>query len=245
MALHTDSTEGAAGRAGLTRGGIAVRVAVLLVVIALVGIGLWRLDLMQYRDPARLTAMLESARDVRALPVLFVLGYALAVTLGLPATPLTLAGGALFGVGLGSALNWTGALLGAMAAYGMARLVGAEVIGQLLGRHAKKLDRLSLHAGGRTVFRLRLVPVVPFNILNLAAGIARVPAGHYALATGVGILPGTIIYTYFADALLAGATGAREQALMHVIIAGVLLIAISFAPALYTRLRSRGEDAPT
>ena len=223
------------------RGAAVLRLAVLALMLAGVGYGAHRLGILELRDPQRLAEAIRSVRDVPALPVLFVLAYALAATIGLPATAFTLAGGAIFGTALGSLLNWAGATLGASGAYALARLIGGDAVRGILGRHAAKLDALTENAGFATIFRLRLIPVVPFNALNLAAGLAPVPFRAYVLSTALGIIPGTIVYTYFADSLIIGATGARDRALVNVAIAGALLIALSFAPALVRRFAKRKD----
>jgi hypothetical protein len=76
---------------------------------------------------------------------------------------------------------------------------------------------------------------VPFNALNFGAGLAGVRLSAYVAATAIGILPGTSVYTYFADSLLAGTEGARETAFTRVAIAGIMLLALSYAPALAKR----------
>ena len=220
-----------------------VRLAALGLLLAAAAYGAHRLGVLDLRDPERLAEAIRTARDVPALPVLFVLAYALATVVGLPATVFTLAGGAIFGTVLGSLVNWSGATLGALGAYALARRVGGDAVRQLLGRHAAALDTLTARAGFPTLLRLRLIPVVPFNGLNFAAGLAPVPLRPYTLATALGIIPGTIVYTYFADSLIAGATGARDRAFLHVAIAGALLIAVSFAPALVRRMRRHGTSA--
>jgi uncharacterized membrane protein YdjX (TVP38/TMEM64 family) len=222
------------------RAGI-VRLAVLALILGGAGYGAHRLGILELSDPRRMAEAIRSVREVPALPVLFVVAYALAATIGLPATVFTLAGGAIFGTGLGSVLNWAGATLGASGAYALARAVGGDAVHGILGRHAAKLDSLTQRAGFATVFRLRLIPLVPFNALNFAAGLAPVPFRAYVLSTALGIIPGTVVYTYFADSLIMGATGARDRAFVHVAIAGALLIAVSFAPALARRLGKRRD----
>ncbi|MFN2567708.1 MAG: DUF547 domain-containing protein, partial [Gemmatimonadaceae bacterium] len=142
---------------------------------------------------------------------------------------------------LGSLLNWAGATLGALGAYALARHLGSDAVRTFLGPHAGALDALTSKADFVTLFRLRLIPVVPFNALNFAAGLATAPFRAYALSTALGIIPGTIVYTYFADSLVAGVTGARNRALLHVAIAGALLIAVSFVPTLVRRLRRKRQ----
>ena len=230
------------GKRRLDRRAGFARLAVLMLLLAAAGYGAYRAGLFELRDPRRLAQAIQAARELPALPLLFIGAYALAMVVGLPGTVFTLAGGAIFGVGAGSLFNWIGATIGAVGAYALARGVGGGAVRGILGAHASKLDHLTDRAGFLPLLRLRLIPVVPFNALNFAAGLAPVPLRPYVLSTALGIIPGTVVYTYFSDSLIAGATGARDRALLHVAIAGGLLIALSFAPAIASRLRkNRGR----
>jgi uncharacterized membrane protein YdjX (TVP38/TMEM64 family) len=218
------------------RGRGYVRLAVLVAILAAAGYTAYRLGVFELGKPERLGDVIRRASDVPALPVLFVLAYVVATVFGVPGTVFTLAGGAIFGVLFGSFLNWVGATLGAVGAYTLARRLGSDAVRDLLGRRATTLDTLSSKVGFATLFRLRLIPVVPFNALNFAAGLVPAPFRAYVLSTALGIIPGTVVYTYFADSLVAGVTGARDRAFVHVAIAGALLIALSFVPTLARRL---------
>ena len=232
--LRTDGLNAGSSHAGHRRA--YMRLAILVSVLALAGYVAYRLGIFNLRDPERLADALRRVRGVPALPVLFVLAYAIAATLGVPGTVFTLAGGAIFGAVFGSLLNWIGATIGAIGAYALARRLGSDAVCGMLGRHASALDALGERAGFRTLFRLRLIPVVPFNALNFAAGLAPVSFRPYAISTALGIIPGTVVYTYFADSLIEGVAGARLKALLHVAIAGALLILLSFGPALVGRI---------
>lgn len=189
---------------------------------------------------ADMESLAGAVRGLRARPYivpLFILAYTGATALGLPGSLLTIAGGAIFGFGLGALCNWTGALLGASLAFLLARALGLDAARRLLGGQADRLEALADAHGLITVLRLRLIPVVPFNVLNFGAGLAGVPFRDYFLGTALGLIPGTLVYTYFADALLAGAAGARHDALLRLALAGGLLIALSFAPLLRKKVR--------
>ena len=188
------------------------------------------------RDPARLASAIRRARAVPMIMPLFVVTYAVVATFGLPAFPFTLAGGAMFGLVLGSFLSWMGALLGACGAYLLARLLGRDAVQGMLGKWGEKLDVLGARSGFSTILRLRLIPVVPFNLVSIAAGLSGVSFRAYAAATALGIIPGCVIYTYFADSLVAGVEGASHRAFLRLAIAATLLIALSFAPWLAKRL---------
>ncbi len=186
----------------------------------------------RYTDVHELAAAVQRVRGVSFIAPLFVLIYTLATTFGLPGTPLTLAGGAIFGFAYGTLLNWLGATLGSLGAYTLARVLGKDALRRTLGSRASTVDRLINDHGFTAVLRLRLLPLVPFNGINFASGFAAVDVKTYVGATALGILPGTAVYTYFADALLSGVAGARSAALLRASIAGVLLVILSFAPSL-------------
>jgi uncharacterized membrane protein YdjX (TVP38/TMEM64 family) len=96
-----------------------------------------------------------------------------------------------------------------------------------------------------TVLRLRLIPVVPFDGLSVAAGLAAVPLRAFIVGTALGIIPGTVIYTWFAQSLLQGTAGASRSAFAQLAAASVLLIGLSFLPKLVTRWRTRERSVPT
>ena len=197
-------------------------------------VGAWRIGLLN--DPARAKAVLQSIRQVRHLPWVFVSVYAITATIGVPPVIMTLAGGAVFGTKLGVAYSWIGALLGALGGYALARSLGGNAIRQLLGRHRDKLDDLLDRTTIASLFRLRVNPIVPFNALNFASGMSKVPVREYVTATAIGILPAVIVYAYFADSVIAGATRERERAFLHIAVAGVVIILLSLGPATWRRI---------
>jgi uncharacterized membrane protein YdjX (TVP38/TMEM64 family) len=179
---------------------------------------------------------LSGLRDNPAGPVIFVLLYAALVAVNFSGLALTLVGGVVFGFAGGALLNTLGANLGASAAFWLARLLGRDGVRALVGGRVAVLDRFAAGQGPLWLLRLRLIPIVPFNLLNLASGLSAMPWPGFALATAVGILPGTLIYTYFADAIVAGAREGSRAALARVLVAGLLLLGLSFLPALGRRL---------
>ncbi|MGH7701044.1 MAG: TVP38/TMEM64 family protein, partial [Gemmatimonadales bacterium] len=145
--------------------------------------------------------------------------------------------GALFGFWWGALLNTIGANAGATGAFWLARLLGRDGVRALVGERLSRLDRLAQGQGPMWLLRLRLIPVVPFNLLNLMSGLTAMPWRAYAAVTAIGILPGTLVYTYFADAIVAGVSGGSRTAFVRVLVAGALLVALSFLPALARRRR--------
>lgn len=223
-------------RAPSGRSRTLLKLALLILILAGALLAAHALGAFRFRDPTELAGAVRSLRERRFVAPLFVATYALATALALPGSVLTIAGGAIFGFGLGLLLNWLGAFIGATLAYLLARALGADALRRLLGARATRLDQLAGAHGFPAVLRLRLVPVVPFNMLNFAAGFAGVRPRDYLLGTALGLLPGTAVYTYFADALLAGAAGARREAFVRLLVAGGLLVTLSFVPFIARRL---------
>lgn len=212
-----------------------LRLAVFVLVVAVATAVLWRSGLLH--DRQRLLALIARARAMPLLIPLFLLAYTAAVAFALPASVLTLAGGALFGLWGGIALNWCGAMAGATVAYLFAHVLCNDACREMLGRRGQQLDRIAAEHGFLGTLRLRLIPVFPFALVNYGAALAGVRRRDYLLATALGILPGTAVYTYFADSLLQGAAGASRHALVRVSIAGALLLVLSFVPTLARRMR--------
>jgi len=189
-----------------------------------------------------MTKFAQRARALRDAPYavpLFLLVYAVAGTLGVPGSVLTLTGGAVFGFELGTLLNWIGASIAAIGGYWLARLLGKDAVERIGGRKIYALEKLADAHAFSTVLRLRLIPVLPFNALNFACGLVGLDFASYVAGTMIGDLPVTAAYTYFADALLSGVAGARRTALFHASIAGALLILLSFVPGMIKRARDR------
>jgi uncharacterized membrane protein YdjX (TVP38/TMEM64 family) len=145
-------------------------------------------------------------------PLVFVLGYALAVVAFVPGSALTLASGAIFGVTKGTVLVFAAALLGSSAAFLLARHGARAAIEKRIAGDARfaAIDRAIGAQGRKIVFLLRLSPIFPFNLLNYALGLTRVRFSDYVIA-GIGMLPGTLLYVYLGSAageVVAAAGGA-------------------------------------
>ena len=175
-------------------------------------------------------------------PAIFVGIYAAATALAVPGTILTLAGGAVFGFYWGSLYNFIAANIGANAAFLIARSLGGDAVRRLIGKESgvlNKLDGIVARHGFRGVLTLRLIPLVPFNALNFGSGLIPLKWRTYAIATLVGILPGTAIYTFFADALLQGSRDASRDALVRLFLAGGILVLLSFLPTILKKMNVR------
>jgi len=194
--------------------------------------------LKQYIEKDAILSFLETLKGEWWGPLVFILIYAIGCVLALPGSILTLAGGAIFGTVNGTLFNVLASNLGATLAFFMARFLGRDfVAGLMKGGKLAKLDDSIEKNGFKTIFRLRLIPVFPFNGLNFGSGFSKVKYKDYLLGSVLGMLPGTFIYTYFGSSVLEGVTGASQKAFVNLAIASALLILISFLPTIVKKIR--------
>lgn len=179
-----------------------------------------------------------------AAPVAFILIYAIAVVALIPASLLTIAGGAVFGLLRGVLFALAGATLGSTLAF----LLGRHAFRRLVARRLASLPRFAAveravsARGRRIVFLLRLSPLVPFNFLNYALGLTTISLADF-LTASVGMIPGTIVYTYggkvTGEALaLAGQAEVPKDASYYVVLLGGLVATVA-ATAVVTRTARR------
>ncbi len=169
-------------------------------------------------------------------PLLFVLGYAVATVLFIPGSVLTLAAGALFGPVAGAFYSLTGATLGATFAFLVARFLAADWVARKAGGRLRDFVQGVEAEGWRFVAFVRLVPLFPFNLVNYALGLTRIPLVQYVLASYLCMLPGALAYSYLGFAGHEAATGG-EDLLQKGLITLALLAAAAFLPRLVIRLR--------
>jgi uncharacterized membrane protein YdjX (TVP38/TMEM64 family) len=129
-------------------------------------------------------------------PIVYILFYAAGVCLFLPGTLLTGLGAAVFGPYRGFLYVWVGAMLGSSAAFFIGRTLGREFAASLIGDKLKKYDDAIERNGFATTLYLRLV-YFPFTPMNFGMGITKVRFWDYFFGTGLGIIVGTFIFTFF------------------------------------------------
>jgi uncharacterized membrane protein YdjX (TVP38/TMEM64 family) len=133
-------------------------------------------------------------------PIIFIMIYAVGICLFLPGTLLTALGAAIFGAYWGFIWVWIGAMIGASVAFIIGRTLGREFAASLIGDKLKKYDDAIERNGFATVLYLRLV-YFPFTPMNFGMGLTKVRFGDYVAGTGLGIIVGTFIFTFFIGTL--------------------------------------------
>jgi len=134
-------------------------------------------------------------------PLIYLLLYSQPVV-PLPVSILTIAGGLAFGPVWGTVMAVSGATVRACGQFGMARVLGYEIVAKLLGgRRLTALNKKILANSFHAVLWIRLIPNVPFDLQNYGLGFSKARFGPYALATFLGILPGCFAFVYLGYSL--------------------------------------------
>lgn len=133
-------------------------------------------------------------------PVVYMMIYTVGVCLFVPGTLLTGLGAAIFGAYWGFLYVWIGAMMGACTAFFIGRTLGRDFAASLIGDKLKKYDDAIERNGFATVLYLRLV-YFPFTPMNFGMGLTKVRFWDYIAGTGLGIIVGTFIFTFFIGTL--------------------------------------------
>jgi len=174
-------------------------------------------------------------------PFVFICIYSLLTVLMMPGAFLTILGGLLFGALWGSVINLAGALLGATGAFLVSRFLTQDWFRESAGNRLKTIMKGIEKEGWRYVALMRLIPIIPFNLLNYVLGMTTISLTHYFIASSIFMIPGTVAYTLLGslgqDALVMGRVTVTK--LLWVI---ALLAGLSALPWIYQKWRKNRRN---
>ena len=177
---------------------------------------------------------------------LYILLYIAVVALSIPgATVLTLLGGFFFGgvsglsgVALGVVYVNIGATIGALLVFLAARFFLGDMVHEKYGTKLERFDRELAENGKNYLLTLRFIPIFPFWMINLLAGVARVSPATFVWTTSLGIIPASAVYNYVGYAF-GSVGGEADVVIRNVVFTLVALAAISILPVIIKKIRLR------
>lgn len=156
---------------------------------------------------ANVDAVVEFIRSYGpyAMIVSFLLMVFQSVLAPLPAFLITFANAAIFGWWQGAILSWTSAMAGAVVCFYIARALGRDAVEKYAGRGAlASVEGYFEKYGSRTILICRLLPFVSFDAVSYFAGLTPIKFLPFLVATGIGQLPATVVYSYVGGMLTGG-----------------------------------------
>ena len=136
-------------------------------------------------------------------PIIYVALYVVATVLVLPSTVLNLTGGAVFGAVWGTLWTSLAAIIAAIVAFTFTRTVGRETIAKRLSGRWQAMDAEVRQGGLFYMFAIRLVPIMPYGLVNFAAGLTSISFKDYILGTTIGTVPSVLPF------VLLGSSGLK------------------------------------
>ena len=167
----------------------------------------------------------ETLYDIRGTwwtPLVLLGLYAIVAPTGISMFPLTIAGAA-FGPIAGSFLNTIGIVIGAMTSFFVARALGRDFVVRVTGDRFRKAERLINRQGMWPLIQVRFMPI-PYPVINFAAALSGVPPRTFIAGSVIGLIPATLIHSYFIARLIYADGAERTQV---AIVYGAVLLAIN------------------
>lgn len=217
---------------------------VTLAIIGLFALAWLATPLRAYANLAGLITMAEAIGQAPLAPVVLIAAYIVGGFLFVPLSLLQVATGLVFGSWPGLLYAMLGSLASAALMYWLGQLMGEAWLRRWFGPRIDGMSRKVAHKGVAAMFAIRMVPVAPFSIVNVAAGASHISLRDYLLGTTLGMIPGTVIKVVFTDQI-AEATQLSDFTLARQLVyVGLALLALGLiARWLIARRLSTGGGA--
>jgi len=190
------------------------------------------------------SSLIIAIRGHSLAPALYLLAYIAAGVLLIPSTILKIAAGSIFGLGKGLVLCVIGSTLGTILGFYLARFSGSEFVREYLIRERyQPLQNVLRKRGEFLVFILRVVPGIPFNVLNTASGLFNLRFWPYLAASFFGSLPSILVLVYFSNAITESLV--FQRGILYLLLslgALILFLVLSTILKKYSRLPVSSHD---
>lgn len=213
-------------------------VAVLIVVLALTAIWRWT-PLSEWLNPETLQHAAEGIKSDPLTPLIVIGIFAIAGLIAFPVTLLIITTALTFGPLWGTVYSIIGSLVSGLMGYAVGHYMGRNTIQKLAGSSINKLSRRLAKHGVLAIITVRIIPVAPFTVINLVAGGSHINTRDFTIGTLIGMLPGILGITVFADSLMRTVQNPDPEQIA--IFVGVVIVIVGIMVGL-KRLINRKED---
>jgi uncharacterized membrane protein YdjX (TVP38/TMEM64 family) len=156
-------------------------------------------------------------------PIAYIILYIIATILILPSTPLNMTGGAIFDLWWGTLWTTIAAVLAAIISFAFTRSVGRELIAKKLAGRWEAIDAEMRQGGLFYMFAIRLLPLIPYGIVNFAAGLTGIKFRDYLLGTVIGTVPGILPFVMMGAGLKELSSGRILPLMCALSLTGILV----------------------
>ena len=202
-----------------------MRVALLLG--AVIGLAvLWRFTpLHAWLDVERMANVAQAIQDSPFTPLLVLLAYVLSGIVVVPLTLLIIVTVSVFGPWLGAFYALLGGELSALVTFYVGHLMGRDRVSRIAGSRVESISNALARRGVLVIITLRIVPVAPFSVINVIAGISDIRARDFAIGNLLGMIPGVLAIAFLADRLVASVLDPSATSIVLLLLAITLVIA--------------------
>jgi len=177
----------------------------------------------------KISALFDRLRGTWWAPLALLACYVVLCPLGVPATPMMITGGVVFGAVQGSIYNLLGTFLGGAATYFLGRLLGRDFVLHLAGKKLKRVERAIARRGFWGMVGVRFLPL-PYPLVNYCAALAGIRPSLFLTTTAIGLAPTVTLFTYFASTLSKLGAENRSGVYLQLAAASIGLLLLTLVP---------------
>ncbi|MEJ2440978.1 MAG: VTT domain-containing protein [Gammaproteobacteria bacterium] len=198
----------------------------MLLVALLVLAAIWRwTPLSDWLDIDRAKATANWIRNSYFTPVLVLIAYVIGGLIAVPVTLMIIATVTVFDPWIGAAYALLGAEVAALAGFGVGHMIGRDAVSRIAGSRVNRLSRKLSERGVLTIITLRIVPVAPFTVINVIAGVSEIRFRDFAIGSFIGMVPGVMAISLLADRIIASLRDPSLASALVLVVVIVLVIA--------------------
>lgn len=186
----------------------------------------------------KISALFDRLRETWWAPLALLACYVILCPLGVPATPMMITGGVVFGTVQGSIYNLLGTFLGGAATYFLGRFLGRDFVQHLAGKKLKRVERAIARRGFWGMVGVRFLPL-PYPLVNYCAALAGIRPALFLTTTAIGLTPTITLFTYFASTLSKLGAENRSGIFLQLAAASIGLLLLTLVPQIMAARKRR------